>query len=198
MVSTHRSSNGGCFVDCTFKSEYSHQFKPVSKSSYANRFEWPVPCSRFMLSQEIYERGNYVLSKHSKYNSIYQSDYQQWKCMNCRPSSSPQIIRSQPDHQLIEIDVKNGGYEKYLDIYATTNKLEHRPFSPNEIQHDAVTVWNWLKIPQTRPKCTPLNVPIPKRNLDDESRIQHPRRSAFVPNRGLRSEYQKKFAQTIK
>lgn len=195
MVPMDQSINDCRFVDCTFKTEYTREYKPTAKSSYANRFEWPVPCSRFILPQELYERGNHLLPKYSKCNSIYRTDYQQWERMNRRPLPSPQIVRSKPDYQIIEIDVKNGGYEKYLDIYATTNQLQHRPFSPHETQHDAITTWNWLKIPQTRGRRIPLNVCIPKRDLDEETKIQHPKRSAFVPNRGLKSEYQEKFVQ---
>lgn len=189
------SSKDCCSTDCTFKSEYTHEYKYVPKSSYTDRFEWPVPCSRFILPQELYERGNHLLPKYSKCNSTYRSDYQRWERMNLRAPPSPQIIHSKPDHQLYDIDVKNDGYEKYLDIYATTNRLQHRPFSPNEIRHDAITVWDWLKIPRTRGKSIPLNVCIPKRDLDDVSKIKPNKRCRFVPNRGLITEYQAEFTQ---
>lgn len=193
MEPTDRLAKDGCRADCTFKSEYSHEYKYVPKSSYTDRFEWPMPCSRFILPQELYERGNRLLPKYSKCNSIYRSDYQRWERMNSRAPPSPRIIHSKPDHQLIDIDVKNGGYEKYLDIYATTNTLQHRPFSPREIRHDAITIWDWLKIPRTRGTSVALNVCIPKRDLDDASKIKHTKRSTFVPNRGLISEYQEQF-----
>lgn len=191
-----RPSKDCCRADCTFKTEYNHEYKYVPKSSYTDRFEWPVPCSRFILPQELYEQGNHLLPKYSKCNSTYRSDYQRWESMNVRAPPSPRIIHSKPDHQLIDIDVKNGGYEKFLDIYATTNVLEHRPFSPREIRHDAITVWDWLKIPRTRGKAVPLNVCIPKRDLDVAAKIKHPKRNTFVPNRGLKSEYQEEYAPT--
>lgn len=183
-----------CLTDCTFKSEYRHEYKYIPKSSYSERFELPVPCSRFILPQELYERGNRLLPKYSKCNSIYQSDYK--FCEGPRNLiQPPRIIHSKPDHQLVDIDVTHGGYEKYLDIYATTKTLVHRPFSSNEVKHDAITVWDWLQIPKTRGRTIPLNVPIPKRDLDDEAKINRPKCNNFVPNRGLITEYQEEFIE---
>lgn len=181
-----------CPTNCTFKSEYTHEFKFIPKSSYTERFELPVPCSRFILPQELYERGNRLLPKYSKCNSTYQTDYK--FCEGPRNViQPPQIIYSKPDHQLVDIDVRHGGYEKYLDIYATTKTLAHRPFSPSETQHDAITIWDWLKIPKTRGTSVPFNVRIPKSDFDNKSKIYQPKSNQFVPNRGLITEYQEEF-----
>lgn len=195
MADTSWSPKGcpkSCLTDCTFKSEYSHEFEYVPKSSYTHRFELPVPCSRFILPQELYERGNRLLPKYSHCNSTYRSDFKPWECADYRAELS-RIIPSKPDHQYVDIDVSNAGYEKYLDIYATTKTLDHRPFSSNEVKHDAITVWDWLKIPKVRGRTIPLNVPVPKRDLENASKINQPKRNHLVPNRGLVSEYQEEF-----
>lgn len=195
MTDSTWTSNGcpkSCLTDCTFKSEYSHEYKYIPKSSYTRRFELPVPCSRFILPQELYERGNRLLPKYSKCNSTYRSDFKLWERPDNRSEIS-RIIRSKPDHQYVDIDVDNGGFEKYLDIYATTKSLDHRPFSSNEVKHDAITVWDWLKIPKVRGRTIPLEVRIPQRDLRNESKINQPKRNHLVPNRGLVSEYQGEF-----
>lgn len=183
-----------CLTECTFTTEYGHSFKYVPKSSYADRFEWPASCSRFILPQELYERGNRLLPKYSQCNSTYRSDYKLWECPKSQ-IHSPRIIPSVPDHQLIDIDVKNTGYEKYLDIYATTKALDHRAFSPHEIKHDAITTWDWLKIPRTRGRTIPLDVRIPKPDLNIKSKINQPKSHQFVPNKGLITEYQDEFIE---
>lgn len=181
-----------CLTDCTFKSEYNHEYKQVPSSSYLDRFEWPVACSRFILPQELYERGNHLLSKYSHCNSTYRTDFKLFDQPTNR-IQSPAIIPSHPDHQLVDVDVTNSGFEKYLDIYATTKTLDHRAFSPNEVKHDAITVWDWLKIPKTRGRSIAFEVPIAKRDLHSTSKINQPKRSDFVPNRGLLTEYQEEF-----
>lgn len=181
-----------CLVDCTFKSEYTDEYKRTPYSSYKNYFEVPIPCSRFVYPQELYERGNQVLPQHPKHSSTYQADFKPCERIPPRPQTSC-VIQSRPDHQFVDIDVKHGGYEKYLDIYATTKALDHRAFSPREIKHDALTAWDWLQIPKTRGRTIPCEVPIPKRDLDSASKINRPNQSDFVPNRGLLSEYQEEF-----
>lgn len=181
-----------CLTDFSYKSEYRDEYKWTPYSSYKNHFEVPVPCSRFVYPQELYERGNQLLPQHSKYSSTYQRDFKPCERIQPRPQAS-NIIRSSPDHQFVDIDVKHCGYEKYLDIYATTKTLDHRPFSPREIKHDAITAWDWLKIPKTRGRTITCDVPISKRDLDNASKINRPNQSNFVPNRGLLSEYQDEF-----
>lgn len=181
-----------CFIDCTFKSEYRDEYKRTPYSSYKIHFEVPVPCSRFVYPQELYERGNQLLPQHSKYSSTYQSDYKPCERIELRPQTTC-IIHSKPDHHFEDIDVKHCGYEKYLDIYATVKTLDHRSFSPREIKHDAITAWDWLKIPKTRGRTIPCDVPIPKRDLQNASKINRPNQSDFVPNTGLLSEYQEEF-----
>lgn len=180
-------------IDCTFKSEYSNEFKKDPYRNYKEHFEVPVPCSRFVLPQEIYERGNQLLPRYSRCTSTYRSDYLPSERPRNQPRT-PRIIHSKSSHQLVDIDATNCGYEKYLDIYATTKNLDHRQFLPNEIKHDAITVWDWLQIPKTRGRTIPLDVPIARRDLRPVSKINQPRPSNFVPNKGLITEYQEEFA----
>lgn len=181
-----------CLIDSTFKSEYSDEYKQTSYTSYKNHYEVPVPCSRFVYPQELYERGNQMLPQHSQLSSTYKRDFKPCNRIKPRPRT-PCITHSRPDHQFVDIDVKHCGYEKYLDIYATTKTLDHRPFSPREIKHDAITTWDWLQIPKTRGRTILCNVPIPKRDLEMTSKINQPNKSDFVPNRGLLSEYREEF-----
>lgn len=189
-------SSDGCpkssLVSYAFKSEYSDEFQKPPYTSYKNYFEVPVPCSRFVYPQELYERGNRLLPQHSKHSSTYQRDYKPCDRIAPQPQKSD-IIHSRPDHQFVDIDVKHCGYEKFLDIYATTKMLDHRYFSPSEIKHDALTTWDWLQIPKTRGRTIPCDVPIPKRDLENTSKINRPNQSDFVPNRGMLSEYREEF-----
>lgn len=180
-------------IDCTFTSEYGNEFKKTAYTDSKDHFEVPVPCSRFVFPQEVYERGNQLLPRYSKCTSTYRSDYLPYERPAFRPES-PRIISSKPNHQLIDIDATNCGYEKYLDIYATTKTLDHRQFTPNEVQHDAVTVWDWLQIPKTRGRTIPLDIPISKRDLRSAAKINRPDRSHLIPNKGLLTEYQEEFS----
>lgn len=189
-----RSCSRSCITDCTFKSEYSHEYKKVAYRNYKDHFEVPLPCSYFVFPRELRERGNRLLPQHSRINSTYRRDYQ--------PGEGPQprtwvsnIFHSKPDLQNVDVDVdvKNCGYEKYLDIYATTKMLDHRAFSPRELKHDAFTVWDWIKIPKVRCKSVPIDVPITKRDLDASLKLNQSKSSEFVPNKGLMSEYQEEF-----
>lgn len=179
-------------TDCTFTSEYRNEFKKTPYTSYKDQFEVPVPCSRFVLPQELYERGNQLLPRYSQCTSTYRSDYRPCDRPKFRPKTSG-IILSRPNHQLIDIDVTNCGYKKYLDIYATTKVLDHRHFSPDEVKHDAITTWDWLQMPKTRGRTIPLDVPISQRDLRPKSKLNQHKQSEFVPNRGLLSEYQEEF-----
>lgn len=180
-----------CLTDCTFKSEYKHEYHKIPYRNYKDHFEVPVPCSRFVYPLELNERGNQLIPKYSKLSSTYRDDYQ--PCEIPSPRLQLPITHSHPNHQFVDIDVKNCGYEKYLDIYATTKALDHRAFSPREVNQDAITVWDWLNIPKVRGKNLPLEVPIQKRDLNDVSKINQPKRSDFVPNRGIITEYQDEF-----
>lgn len=192
------SSDGltSCSKDCTFQSEYRSEFQKKPYKSYKDHFEVPVPCSRSGFPQESHGNcGNRFIPNHLILSSTYREDYQPCKLPKPRPKSW-NIMHSRPNHQFVDIDVKNCGYEKYLDIYATTKALDHREFSPKEVNHDAITVWDWFQIPKVRGRSIPLNVPISKRDLRDESRINQPKTRGFVPNKGLVSEYKEEFGHT--
>lgn len=181
-----------CLTNCTFKSEYGHGFQKTPYASYKECFEVPVPCSRFVFPQELYERSNQLLPHYSKHSSTYRDNYK--PCESIKPRTQiSSIIQSRPDHQLVDIDAKNCGYEKYLDIYATTKALDHRTFSPREVKHDPITVWDWLEIPKARGSTIPLKVPIQERDVANTSKIKQPKRSNVVPNSGFLSEYQHEF-----
>lgn len=180
-------------VNCTFKTEYSDEYQNTPHSSYKNYFEVPVPCSGFIYPRELYEQGNQLLPQQSKHSSTHQRDFKPCDRIPPRQQQTSVIIHSQPNHQFVDVDAKHCGYEKYLDIYATTKTLDHRPFSPREIKHDAITTWDWLQIPKSRGRTIPCHVPIPNRNLKNTSKINLPNQNKFVPNRGLLSEYREEF-----
>lgn len=183
-----------CINDCTFKSEYSHEFKNTPYTNYREYFEVPVPCSRYVFPQQLYEHANQLIPPSlSRYSSTYRDDYKPCERMKPKPQTPSVIFHSRPDHQLVDIDVKHFGYEKYLDIYATTNTLNHRPFSPRESNRDAITVWDWLRIPKTRGHTVPLDIPIPKQDLANTAKVNRPGTKDFVPNAGLLSEYRDEF-----
>lgn len=192
-----KSCSRSCITDCAFKSEYGHEYTKVAYRNYKDHIEVPIPCSYPIFAQELGERGNQLLPQHSKINSIYRRDYH-------RPDEGTKprtwlsnALHSKSEHrQRVDVDVKNCGYEKYLDIYATTKALDHRAFSPRELKHDAITVWDWIKIPKVRSKSVPINVPITKRDLDTSLKLNKPKSNQFVPNKGLLSEYQEKFVYT--
>lgn len=188
-----KSCSRSCINDCTFKSEYSHEYKRVAYRNYKDHFEVPIPCSYFVFPRELCERGNQLLPQHSRINSTYRRDYQSGEGPKPRTWLS-NTLHSRPDHQHVDVDVKNCGYEKYLDIYATTKVLDHRAFSPRELKHDAITVWDWIKIPKVRCKSLPIDVPITKRDLDTSLKTNQPKSNEFVPNKALLSEYQEEFA----
>lgn len=190
-------SSSGCpknyLVNCTFKTEYSDEYQKTPYSSYKNYFEVPVPCSGFIYPRELYERGNQLLPQHSKHSSTYQRDFKPCDRVSPRQQRTSGIIHSRPNRQFVDVDAKNCGYEKYLDIYATTKTLDHRQFSPREIRHDAITTWDWLQIPKSRGRTIAFDVRIPKRDLENTSKINRPNQNDFVPNRGLLSEYGEEF-----
>lgn len=180
-------------IDSTFTSEYRNEFKKAPYINYKDHFEVPVPCARFVLPFDVFERGNQLLPRYSQCTSTYRSDYLPCEAPKYRPQTLT-TIASKPNHQLIDIDANNCGYEKYLDIYATTKTLNHRPFASNEVKHDAITIWDWIQIPKVRGRTIPLDVPISRRDLRPVSKINQPKRSNFIPNNGLLTEYKDEFS----
>lgn len=183
-----------CLTNYTFSSEYSNAFKRTTYSIYKERFEVPVPCGRLGVSQECYERGNQLLPQKSRIQSTYWYDHKPCERLQNQLQNTPKPA-SKPQHDYVDVDVNNCGYEKYLDIYATTKALDHRSFSPNEVKHDSITVWDWLQIPKIRGRTIALDIPIPKHDLDRISKTNQPKANHFVPNRGLVSEYQEEFTR---
>lgn len=178
----------------SFTSEYRNQFKNSCLSSYRDNYERAISHGKSIASKELYERGNVIVPTNIPTISTYRSDY--------HPNFKPEPI-GKPFHEKMfkfpvgfsmSIDPNSNSFKKYLDIYATTHTLDFRNHMNNDVEQDAITTWDWFKVPKVRGKSLEINFPICESNLDTAVQFKRTKSNRIVPNRGLLSEQQEEFS----
>lgn len=182
-----------CICKQPFASEYGRQFKNNSLSCYRKNFEPPIPHDKLIISKELYDRANTILPTEISFNSTYRRDYGP----EFKPQKSSTTTNEMYHGQKLfstNIDPNSVDYVKYLDIYATLNKLDFRNHVNNKVENDAITIWDWLKVPKTRGQSLEIDIPICKPDFDTSVRFKRSKCNQFVPNRGLLSEQREEFS----
>lgn len=198
--------------ESTYKTEYRNEYKSNPILNNANIHELAVPNQKFILSKELQERANSLMPKHIQTNSTYRSDFKQATDPQIHTElSGGNIISSEAKLISTDISPAQSGYKKYLDIYATTNKLDYSHHSLPDYEksvhgHDIMTVYDWLKIPKRRGTKIKVDMSNCRRDLDVVAKLSNQIRTATdenrrvsfsvprVPNRGLISEHQEQFS----
>lgn len=186
-------------------SDYQSKFKNPLRSSYKDKFIFPVQ-HKESSTKELHEYGNKVVPLPIQSNSTQRANYQnphnssqQWNIGDPRVTGSGNrfanvgvsfITSTQPEKC---IDVKKFGCEKYLDIYATRNTLDHRHFESDEQRNDAITLWDWIGTHKVRGKSVTISDNT-HRTVDKKARFTTRNSMQFVPNRGLLSEAQEVYS----
>lgn len=139
------------------KSEYGFEYQDPKQSSYKNKFILPALHHQYFLPKDIYEHSiNKVIPRKIESDSTYYTAFgYPTEDKDCKDTvkQSCEIPFINPSRLINEIDPNNFGHEKYLDIYATTNALNHRLIKDDDKwKNDAITVWDWFKIPKVRGK----------------------------------------------
>lgn len=193
MESKKHIAEHKCLKKSSFTSEYQFQFKNNCYSSYNSNFEQAVPHGRTIVSKELYERGNNMLPDHIPIESTHRREFRSSNHSEplCR-APARKLEYTSPKRFSSEIDPDSPNYQKYLDIYATTNTLDFR--NHKEVLHDAITVWDWLKIPRTRGRSLDIDIPICKPDFETKIQFKRPKCNDFIPHRGLMSEQQEEFS----
>lgn len=190
------SSEKSCIKKSSFTSEYRKQFKNSGLSGYRENFEKPISHEKPAVFKELYEHGNNILPTNISTKSTYRSEYHP----NFMPEQIVEPLNNDkkmfkfPEGFSINIDPNSNCYSKYLDIYATTNVLDFRNHINNEVKTDAITTWDWFRIPKFRGKSVEVTIPICKSDLDTSIQFKRARCNKFIPYRGLLSEQQEEFS----
>lgn len=185
-----------CIKKSSFTSEYRKQFKNNGLSGYRENFEKPISHGKPAVFKELYERRNNILpmniSTNSSYRSAYHPNFRPEQIMEPLNNNNKKMFRF-PEEFSTNIDPNSNSYKKYLDIYATTNTLDFRNHVNNEVQKDAITTWDWFRMPKCRGTSVEINVPLCKSDLDTSIQFRRTRCNQFVPYRGYLSEQQEEF-----
>lgn len=186
----------GSIKKSSFTPKYRKQFRNSGLSGYMENFEKPISHGKPAVLKELYERGKNNVSTNISINSTYRSEY--------HPKLMPEQIMEPlninkkmfkfPEVFSINIDPNSKCYKKYLDIYATTNTLDFRNHVNNEVKKDAITTWDWFRMPKVRGKSVEIKVRLCKSDLDTSIQCKRTRCNKFVPYRGLLSEQQEEFS----
>lgn len=199
-------------LQSAFNTEYRNQYKAHNGLNDVNTFELAMPHQNYRLSKEVYERANKLMPNHIKLNSLYRKDYE-WPT-NVRKIQKQQtnenIINKTAQFDTTNIDPAHSGYQKYLDSYASTNKMDYCfndifDYERSVNKHDIITVWDWFKVPRTKGRMIQVNIPNCQDDLkkvtklsnmmcsaaDGNRPMHHP--SKFVPNRSLLTEQHEQF-----
>lgn len=211
-ASSHLSTNHAMPYKCL--SEQTHQFNNRNSSNYNTSYEMAAPHQNLHFANHLCRRANTLLPKPIKvYDSTYQNDFTKHH-VKSEPSIDRNYSCKHPDAPTNKIDSSQPGFEKYLDIYATTNMLNY-PYYNDDQRHgiskmDTITVWDWLNVPKA--KGTKLNINIPLCSIDTTKRITlsgmscdevienrpYPTARKHVPNKGLLSEQQEEYSYPVK
>lgn len=185
-----------CNKKSSFTSEYRKQFKNSGLSGYRENFKKPISHGKLAVFKELCEHGNNILPTNISTNSTYRNEYY-------RKFTPEQIVVPLNNNKKMfkfsegfsmNIDPNSNSYKKYLDIYATTNTLDFRNHGNNENKKDAITTWDWFRVPKVRGSSVELRVPLCKSDLDTSIQFKRTRCNEFVPYRGLLSEQQEEFS----
>lgn len=181
-------------------SEYFSKFCDPLISSYKKKFFFPAPHNKDVPATELYERTNRLLPLAIKTDSTQRRDYQKRNPISVTGAGVkdsdffnadvPYIDQTRPTFR---IDGNNYGNEKYLDIYATRNTLDHRYFSADERKNDAITIWDWMGQTKVRGKAVKIDGN-QHEVCNERGKFTTRNIMQFMPHRGLLSECQEHYS----
>lgn len=176
-------------------SEYYSNYRNPLHSSYKNKFVFPVLPKQQTSAVELYELGNKLIPKPIINGSTHRAHYQSPTSIECRDTTRDNtgVYFTDSCNPKARVDVNHFGCEKYLDIYATRNNLDHRKFERDDQRTDAITLWDWIGTTKVRGKAVPIEGN--KHGvLNERGKFTTRHSMHFVPHRSLLSEAQEQYS----